>query len=157
MKPFTEILHPTDFSDCADAALERALDLRQQFSGKLTLMHVYPIPLTYSHGYEFDGNIFTALEAAARSQMVTLKERANLIARDLAGDRPVPEIATKVVMGSPYHEVVKEAQDGHYDLIVIGTHGYTGFKHLFLGSVAERVVRLAPCAVLTVRDEEPTP
>jgi universal stress protein A len=57
-------------------------------------------------------------------------------------------------LGTPYEEIVKVAKEMEVDLIIIATHGYTGLKHFLLGSTAERVVRLAPCPVLVVREEE---
>ena len=61
------------------------------------------------------------------------------------------EVTRQVVVGSPSHEIIKVAAAEKVDLIVIATHGRTGFSHLFMGSVAERVVRTAPCPVLTIR------
>jgi nucleotide-binding universal stress UspA family protein len=153
MKPFTKILHPTDFSEGANAALERAVEMCQRASGALTLMHVYEMPVTYPNGFVFGPDMIQILEDTARVQMTRLHERVTQMVRELAGTGSVPEITTKIVMGAPYREVVKEAQEGHYDLIVMGTHGRTGLKHLFVGSVAERVVRMASCPVLTVRGE----
>jgi universal stress protein A len=151
MKPFTKILHPTDFSECADAALERAVDLRQRFSATLTLFHAYEVPVIYPDASVFTGDVIKALEDASRAQMARVKERADRFAREIAGDGRPPEIAIKQAMGSPWREIVEEAKAGHYDLIVMGTHGRTGLMHLVTGSVTERVVRMAPCPVLTLR------
>jgi universal stress protein A len=64
------------------------------------------------------------------------------------------EVQTQISMGNPYEEIVKVAKAEAVELIVIATHGYTGFKHFFMGSTAERVVRIAPCPVLVVREKE---
>jgi nucleotide-binding universal stress UspA family protein len=64
------------------------------------------------------------------------------------------QIETSQRLGTPYEEIVKVAKEREVDLIVIATYGYTGLKHFLLGSTAERVVRIAPCPVLVVRQEE---
>jgi nucleotide-binding universal stress UspA family protein len=64
------------------------------------------------------------------------------------------EVRTEICQGKPYEEIVKVAKAEEVELIVIATHGYTGFKHFMLGSTAERVVRTAPCPVLVVREKE---
>ncbi|HWM86759.1 MAG TPA: universal stress protein, partial [Kofleriaceae bacterium] len=61
------------------------------------------------------------------------------------------EVGTNISQGVPFAEVVREAREGGFDLIVMGTHGRTGLRHALIGSVAEKVVRKAPCPVLTVR------
>jgi nucleotide-binding universal stress UspA family protein len=66
----------------------------------------------------------------------------------------VMQVKTRVLQGTPFAEIVRLAKAEHFDLVVMGTHGRAGFAHTLLGSVAERVVRTAPCAVLTVRHPE---
>lgn len=61
------------------------------------------------------------------------------------------EFTTKILRGNPYSEIIKEAENGSFDMIIIGTHGRTGLEHVLFGSTAELVVRKAPCPVLTVR------
>ena len=61
------------------------------------------------------------------------------------------EFTTKILRGNPYSEIIKEAETGNFDMIIIGTHGRTGLEHVLFGSTAELVVRKAPCPVLTVR------
>jgi nucleotide-binding universal stress UspA family protein len=84
------------------------------------------------------------------SLMHEAEKRLTVLKAVAAGDG-VPT-ATHVLTGQPAHTIVEHARTGGFDLIVMGTHGRTGFSHLFVGSVAERVVRRAPCPVLTVRD-----
>jgi nucleotide-binding universal stress UspA family protein len=67
------------------------------------------------------------------------------------------DVETAVFVGRPAHGIVEHARAGAFDLIVMGTHGRTGLSHIFMGSVAERVVRTAPCAVLTVRERAAIP
>lgn len=151
MSPFSKILVPTDFSDSARVALERALDLRQQFGASLTLLHVYQIPISYPNGYVFTADVLGSIEEAARGQMGRELEWAERRAKALSTDAELVRVETRLLIGAPSLAIVEEAERGGHDLIVMGTHGHTGLKHLFIGSVAERVVRTAPCPVLTIR------
>jgi nucleotide-binding universal stress UspA family protein len=145
MKSIRTILVATDFSECAQQAVEEAVELARQFTANLTLLHVYHLP---AHAYMegsllYSDEIRKAVEAQALSELGKLKT--------LAERRLERGVEARTLMGVPYVEIVEEARRGNYDLIVVGTHGRTGLKHFFLGSVAERVVQLAPCRVLTVR------
>jgi len=151
MKPFSKILVPTDFSENAHVALERALDLRQRFGATVTLFHAFQVPISYPNGYVFTIDIVNAIEENARTQMEKVRELAQGRAAELAGGASVPPISAKVELGAPATAILEEAKRGAYDLVVMGTQGRTGLAHLFIGSVAERVVRAAPCPVLTVR------
>jgi nucleotide-binding universal stress UspA family protein len=145
MRPIQSILCPTDFSECSLAVLDDAIGLAQRFEAKLTLIHVYQLP-AYSFAEPtllYNGEILKALESEAKRSLDKLKQSV-----EARLGRPV---AAKVQLGAPYAEIVDEARQGDHDLIVIGTHGRTGLKHLLIGSVAERVVQLAPCRVLVVR------
>jgi nucleotide-binding universal stress UspA family protein len=91
------------------------------------------------------GELLEGLIAHAERQLAVLKQSASALG--LA-------INTAVVSGRPAHAIVEHAKDGGFDLIVMGTHGRTGLSHAMMGSVAERVVRRAPCPVLTVQMAE---
>jgi universal stress protein A len=141
-----KILVPIDFSECSRKALIYALRFAQQFGGQLLLVHVVE-PMIVPENMlmavpelpEAGGNLVN--EAQARLTQLAKKE--------------VPaEIKVDVIVrvGRPYYEVIEAAKAEDVDLIVIATHGYTGLKHVFLGSTAERVVRHASCPVLTVRE-----
>lgn len=140
-----KILCAVDFSEPSRAALRMACDLAQRFDAKLLLLHVYQVP-----AYPLpDGVILPS--------PVTVSELFNQVDRAL--DRWKSEAATlgarnveaEAIEGPAWRGIVAHAGRGKFDLVVIGTHGHTGLKHLLLGSVAERVVRHAPCPVLTVR------
>jgi nucleotide-binding universal stress UspA family protein len=150
MSPLAKILVPTDFSDGAGVALVRALQLRQLVSGKLTLLHIYELPVVYANVYPFNPDLVTQIERGVREVMERTLKDARARARQLGGDQG-PPIDAKVFAGTPSQGIVDEAKDGGYDLIVMGTHGRRGLSHLLIGSVAERVVRTAPCAVMTIR------
>ncbi len=148
-----KILHPTDLSENSRPALTMACEWAQRFGAELHLLHVVD-GITNPHPYL--GPPFN--EAAAWETMI--RQKANTALKEW----PLPEgySALKVVRvmhtGSPVLNVVQYAKDIGSDVIVMGTHGRTGFSHLFLGSVAENVVRRAPCSVLTVRPNvESTP
>lgn len=143
MRPFKKILVPTDFSACAEEAARSALEVAKRFEGAITLLHVYEIPAVLLP----EGAI---LAASATMTDITrgVNEALAAAKKQLTG---VP-VEARMIEGLPFVEVVRVAKQGDYDLIVMGTHGRTGIKHLLLGSVAERVVRTAPCPVLTVRE-----
>jgi nucleotide-binding universal stress UspA family protein len=143
-------LVPTDFSSGAEAALQRALDLRQLFGCTLTLFHAYELPIMYVEGYAFTPDLLNTIEDSARKEMQRVKSAAEARAREL-GAGGASSIDSKIAIGGPAVAITEEAKAGDYDLIVMGTHGRTGLSHLLIGSVAERVVRTARCPVLTVR------
>jgi nucleotide-binding universal stress UspA family protein len=145
MRDIHFILVPTDFSECAELALEEAIGFAQHFGARITLLHLYQLPVySVSNGaLLYTDEIIRAVETTAEAEL----KRAAAIVRE----RGV-SVTTRLAMGAPAAEIVEEARRGNYDLIVMGTHGRTGLRHLILGSVAERVVQLAPCRVLTIRE-----
>ncbi len=146
MKLYRRILHPTDFSRASRPAFERAVKLARQEGAELLIVHVMVPPAPFVGDGYVSPKTYEDLEAAARksaeSQLKTVLARAKK-----AGAR-ARAILTE---GIPVEQIVRAAKGKRADLIVIGTHGRTGFSRFFLGSVAERVVQLAPCPVLTVR------
>lgn len=146
MLPLQKILCPIDFSDASFAAMKQAGELAQHFGASLVVLHVLT-PLAPEIGAE--------VYMASRSY-----EDDNLAAtqRDLqaavAQSAPVG-VETHVLtrIGRAADEIVAAAEIEEADLIVIATHGLTGWRHLVFGSVAEQVVRSAPCAVLTIHAE----
>lgn len=135
------ILVPMDFSDFARQALRHAIPLATGFGAKITLLHVVELPVYPTEM----GTVVVHQErtaGASRKELAALGEK--LIPASLRG-------RVLVCMGRPYEEIARTARRLKADLIVLTTHGYTGLKHVLLGSTAERVVRHAPCPVLTVR------
>lgn len=144
MAPFKKILVPIDFSPHAEAALEAALSVAKHYDASITLVHVFePIALALPEGSGFYPS--AQLTDAMRETQRMLDAKRDELA-------PKAGRAVEVVQrnGSPPHEIVDFAKSRGFDLIVLGTHGRTGLAHMLIGSVAERVVRSAPCAVLTV-------
>ena len=146
---FDIILVPTDFSDDAARALETAIQLAKQHSGRIVLLHAYPIdlPITYP-GFGAGGLVpdefYRELRAQAAAHVEQTAKQAALSGVSVTG---------KAVTSPASAAIVAEAEQLPADLIVMGTRGRTGMKHILLGSVAERVVRTAPCSVLTVKAE----
>jgi universal stress protein A len=141
------ILVPIDFSECATKALRYAIPLAKQHGADLELIHVISSP---AYGYGEYGPIWTGqLEAdlAPGSKKALQKLAETEIPRE------VP-FKVEVRVGAPHLEITQFAQSEQVDLIVISTHGYTGLKHVLLGSTAEHVVRYASCPVLVVRVQE---
>jgi len=150
MLPFKKVLCPTDFSAPSCEALSTAVEFAKAFSAPLVLVHVVqPIPAAASAS-EFPIDV-EALEAA-------LLREAERRLHELAHANVPKSVPTTVraVRGSVAHEILQVAQVEGADLIVISTHGETGFRHFLLGSVAERIVRTAHCPVLTVRCSPPS-
>ena len=140
---FHHILVPTDFSEYSKQAIQYARDLAQTFGATLVLLHVVEIPPYPIEGLppsSLGGTLLDDLEQQATSDL----------AQVLAKEAEV-QVVRRVVIGIPYRKIVEVAEADKVDLIVMATHGRTGFSHLFMGSVAERVVRTAPCPVLTIR------
>jgi nucleotide-binding universal stress UspA family protein len=140
------ILVPTDFSETSEVALRYGKALAGTFGASLHVIHVVQEPFAQPWAVEAYGFSLATLQeewqkdAAARVEgLLSDEEKAALKAT----------MAT--VLGHPYVEILRYAQDQSVDLIVLGTHGRGPLGHLVMGSVAERVVRKAPCPVLTVR------
>jgi nucleotide-binding universal stress UspA family protein len=149
MKPtITRILVPTDFSAASDAALEFAKTIARTFGASLHLLHVFEDPV--AAGFT---EVYAPLPSDTRAALLE-DAHTQLANRLSAEDRDRFRATTEVVSGLSAMAIIEYAQDQHIDLIVIGTHGRTGLSHLLMGSVAERVVRLAPCPVLTVHADK---
>lgn len=143
-----KILVATDFSDCARRAEETAVVLARGLAAELILLHVSVETPLYNEGMRGLVNPRAVYEAQRAWAENTLAARAAEI-------RGAGVAAHAVVRsGVAVDEILKSAGDERCDLIVIGTHGHGGLSRFFLGSVADRIVRLAPCPVMTVRDDE---
>lgn len=140
------ILVPVDFSDYSDLALERGAELARRTGARLDVLHVIP-EISYPDPYFADAAAIRAMTKAAQEQVPeALREK---VSRVVAGDDV--EVETHMEVGSPAATIVDVATERESDMIVISSHGRTGLKRMFLGSVAEGVVRRATCPVLTVK------
>lgn len=142
-----KILHPTDFSDNSNNALKYACAFARHFGSELHLVHVITdlslVTLPPVDSYLPDG-YYEEARKHSEQQMTDMPDK------DLIGDSPV---VRSVLEGAIFPEIVKYAQAKEIDLIIMGTHGYSGLSHMVIGSVAEKVVRKSPCPVLTVHPE----
>jgi nucleotide-binding universal stress UspA family protein len=144
----TRILVPTDFSADADAALQYAIALGKPFGASIRLLHVIEDPVAagmWSAEY-YTGDVTGLLVNLVRDA----DERLTAIQKSLATSA---SITTETRTGAPAATIIEAAREHDDELIVMGTKGRTGLAHLLMGSVAEHVVRLAPCPVLTVRHD----
>jgi nucleotide-binding universal stress UspA family protein len=136
--PIRTILHPTDFSEPSEAAFGLACSLARAHGARLVVQHVVPLPVVlYGPPPE---EYLTHL----REQLVHMQARDSKVSME-----------DWLVEGDPATAILRAAEEISCDLIVLGTHGRTGISRLLLGSVAEKVVRRAPCPVLTVRASPP--
>ncbi|HWO20983.1 MAG TPA: universal stress protein [Kofleriaceae bacterium] len=143
---FHKILCPTDFSEGSRLALRLALE-KLGTDSQLVIVHVWQAPYVYGPDAGVPGRVMTETKALAEVELA----RAKTQVEGLGARR----VSTVLATGAPWHEIVELARrDREIDLIVMGTHGYTGLTHVLLGSVAEKVVRHAPCPVLAMRVRE---
>jgi nucleotide-binding universal stress UspA family protein len=143
MTRLRHLLAGTDFGSSSRAAIALAIDIARTYGAAVTVVHAYSIvtPAAYTVAFPSLPYVMDAVRAAAEEQM---KE----MVAELRAQLPAVDALTRV--GDPA-TVILEAAEENADLVVVGTHGYRGFSRLMLGSVAEKVVRLCPVPVLTVR------
>ncbi|MDH5675819.1 MAG: universal stress protein [Myxococcales bacterium] len=144
MQPVKTILCPTDFSPCSDAAIGLAVELAKELGASIHLVHIFQLP--FYVGWE-DG---PATVAATGEFLDELRQRSGEKLEEAAERcrQAGVQVTTEQADGVPHARVLELGDKA--DMIVMGTHGRTGLPRLVLGSVAERIVRLAKCPVLTV-------
>ncbi len=142
-----KILYPTDFSELSLHSLLYAKNLAEQYDATLHCLHVIDEAYQYWTSMGPDsvpvGPVLEDVEKACQEQM-------ELFAAEHLADLPFP-VKTEVKVGRPFMEIIRTAREIKADMIVISTHGRAGLSHILLGSVTEKVVRKAPCPVLTIR------
>lgn len=145
MLPFKKILCPTDFSEPACKAIKAAGELAEKFSSELILIHVVgPVPVLETP------TGLAGFDVAAYQQELTASAEASLQQRL---EKHIPESVSArslVVHGEAAHEIARVANEEGADLIVVSTHGESGWRHRIFGSVPEKIVRMVNCSVLTV-------
>ena len=148
MKRIRKILYATDYSKASDRALEEAINLAKQNGAELLVVHVLE-PIAYAGGEEFGGaELYMRLENATKLEAQT--SMAKLMRRV---QRSKAKAKSLLLRGSAHDQIVRAAKNKKVDMIVIGTHGRTGWSKLFMGSVAAKVVSAATCPVVTVRNK----
>jgi universal stress protein A len=141
------ILFPTDFSAASSAALKYACELAAKYDAELHLLHTLESHLATTPDFALGLDL---PKYVAESRTAAEKSLADVLDPDWSQGRTV---VRALVDGSPKVEIAPYARQHQIDMIVLATHGRTGLAHVLLGSVAESVVRTAPCPVLTVRPE----
>jgi nucleotide-binding universal stress UspA family protein len=134
------ILFPTDFSHASDAALQHAEALAVQSGARLLIVHVEEPPLAYG-----GGELYYGLPEPSSERILKMLE-------DVKPSDPKVSFVHRLTMGDPAGEIVRIADEEEAEMIVLGTHGRTGLTRLLMGSVAEAIVRRAPCPVLVYRE-----
>jgi universal stress protein A len=142
-----KILAPTDFSPASQKALKYALRFAHDFGSELTLLHVLEPAVSPACGG------LPTVPAFSEAEIGDAEESLRTLVKSVRG-AGVARLRSTIRTGAPTHEIVQAAKELDGDLIVIATHGYTGWKHFAIGSTAARVARAAPCPVLVVREKE---
>lgn len=141
-----KILVPIDFSDYSKNSLKYAIFMAKEFNSELALVYVVE-PVIYPPDFSMGQVVFPTTDH-------DMYGRANEELDKLAKSEIPQEIKVKIIIktGKPFIEIIETAKEENADLIIIATHGHTGVEHILFGSTAEKVVRKAPCPVLTLRD-----
>jgi nucleotide-binding universal stress UspA family protein len=142
---FKKILCPVDFSEDSQQAMQVAAELARGSQATLVLLYVWqPKQWMTDYGMQWPNEVLIEAQATEEGKLATYRKDAQRLG--------VPEVATRLMRGEPWDQIVSAArEDPAVDLIVMGTHGRTGLRRALIGSVAERVVRHAPCTVMVVR------
>ena len=141
---FKRILGPVDFSDCSRTGLEYAIGFANEFAARIILLHATYLGYIYSSEGTALYNIPGLQEAARKTAERKMRELVRSV------NFGAVKFETVFTDGSPVIDICAFAKDHDVDLIITSTHGLTGFQHVLIGSIAERVVRHAPCSVLVV-------
>jgi nucleotide-binding universal stress UspA family protein len=143
MARFHHVLVPIDFEESSEDALEAAVELALTFHARLTLVHAWDVPSSaYAAMTYISADVWTAIEQGAKARLASALATVQ---------KRLPSARATLLKGPTASEILAAADRSKADLIVMGTHGRRGISHLLLGSVAEKVVRLSPVPVLTVR------
>ena len=144
-----KILFTTDFSETSQEAAKYAVSYAQEFGSKLYVLHIVNEKIL-SEGLNLPRLV--SVENLEAEMTKEAKKRLQLFLEEEKADKI--DFETVIKKGVPFLEIVRFANENDIDLIVIGTHGHSGFEHIVFGSTAEKVVRKAPCPVLSVRPSQ---
>ncbi len=140
-----KILVPIDFSDYSKNALKYAVPFAKQFGAEILLLYVVE-PTIYPADFSFGQVSFPSMEAEMYKRgSEELKKLAEKEIKDTV------KWQTRIETGKAFAEIIRIAEEENIDMIIIATHGHTGVEHIIFGSTAEKVVRKAPCPVLSLR------
>jgi nucleotide-binding universal stress UspA family protein len=147
MIQLNRILVPTDFSEFSKPAMDHGCAIAARFSAQLHLLHVVPDPAMLVP----EAAAFSVESMQAQTDSMVAEAQAELQKLPSDGWDDGQPVVREVRVGTAFMEIIEYAREKEIDLIVIGTHGRSGLMHILMGSVAERIVRKAPCPVLTVK------
>ena len=139
MLPVATILHPTDFSEHSEFAFRLACALARDYGARLVLLHVLPPPIVVYGGGLVPADLWRDVDEA-KNRLRRMEANAHRV-----------RVESTVMEGDPVDMILRAAEETHSDVIIMGTHGRTALPRLLLGSVAEAVLRKAPCPVLTAK------
>jgi|SRR5579875_2208325 len=139
MLPLATILHPTDFSENSEFAFRVACALARDYNARLVLLHVVPPPMVIYSGGPVPAETWPSIEEV-QEKLRELEKQAHHV-----------RVESQVLEGDPVEMILRAAEETRSDVIVMGTHGRSGLGRLLLGSVAESVIRKAPCPVLSAK------
>lgn len=142
--PYRKILCPIDFTENSVEALDKATEIARHFGGALILVHAIPLVAQFGN-FPMPVDVYTEQEKAAKTKL------AEIAGQKLGGVAHESVVFIGDIVGG----ILQAVEQFKPDLLVMATHGRSGLAHLFLGSVAEAVVRKAACPVLTIRKEGP--
>jgi len=149
MLPVRKILVPTDFSEPAKEGFQKACRIAEHFGAELLVLHVNPrVPIVPA------GHGAVTFNVAEYQEEVRQIAKRNLEEFIVSQQRGALSVTPFIREGEVAEEIVRTAEENNADLIVIATHGYSGWKKFILGSVTEKVVRIATMPVLTIREPE---
>jgi len=159
---YNNILYATDLSESARLALRHAVSLAERYGAAMTILHVVPDLvelMSEDAGFDIESHFKSAdWETINITAMTRAKEKARERVREMIAECatdsprcPVSGAELKIQAGDPAARILAEIHSGNYDLVVMGAHGRGAFVDMLLGSVANKVVRLSPVPVLTVR------
>jgi nucleotide-binding universal stress UspA family protein len=143
MLPLGTILHPTDFSENSEFSFRLACALARDYNARLVLVHVIPPPMVIYAGGPVPAETWPSIDEV-REKLRHMEEQTHHV-----------RVESLVLEGDPVDMILRAAEEAQSDMIVMGTHGRTALARLLLGSVAESVLRKAPCPVLTARPISP--
>jgi universal stress protein A len=153
---FKKILCPTDFSEPSYKALKAANDLAKEFKSELILIHVlspvqaFPASPGFAPGQPVS-SVYLPADVAESIEKHAIESLEMVLKEKVHGD---VKAKTELLHGNPAEEIARYAEKSKVSVIIMGTHGFTGWRHLLLGSVTEKVVRLSSFPVLTVPAHE---
>lgn len=150
MLEIKNILCPIDFSESSQPALKYAVAIARRFGAKVCILYVSDVD-------DFNYDDQTLVEDEEFNEAKAKEKKTKLINSIPEDIRNQIEIETKILTGVPYEEIVDFSIESGVDLIVMGTHGRTGLKHVIMGSISEKVVGKSPCPVLLIKHDYPIP